>query len=267
MLKTYLLATTFIAGFAGMAVAQTFNGEVGGNLSTNVDGDLTYEATLDLGAEAAVSDALTVFGNVTVLGFDDTVENDIVLDGWYLGARTGDLVLTFGDQADLFALGDGLNEVGGNVLANPEADTQNLQASYMSYDFMIGVTDVTEDDVEVTNVQVAAGHSYANGMNVYGVVDYNRASEDFTLGTSVDYTLASKVTVMGAVTYQEVFAYQAGASYNGVTGYVAGDEADAFAEVGAGYEWKVGSADAFAEVAYDLRTEEATPAVGVSFKF
>lgn len=267
MVKTYLLATTFIAGFAGVAAAQTFNGEVGGHLSTTADGDITYETKIDIGVEADVTDSVGVFGNVTLKGYDDTVDSDIVVDGWYLGTRTGDLVLTFGDQDDLFALGDGLNEVGGNVLANPEADVQNLQAKYLSYDFMIGVTDVTEDDVEVTNVQVAAQHSYANGMNVYGVVDYNLTTEDFTLGTAVDYTLANKVTLSTALTYQETFAYQAGVSYNNVTGYVAGDEDDAFAEAGVGYEWKMGAADAFAEVAYDFRTDEATPAVGVSFKF
>jgi hypothetical protein len=267
MLKTYLLATTFLAGLAGVAAAQSFNGEVGGHISTNADGDLTYEATLNLGAEAAVTESVTVIGNVTILGFDNIVENDIVIDGWYLGARTGDLALTFGDQSDLFALGDGLNEVGGNVLANPEADEQNLQAIYRNYSFMVGVTDITKDHVEVTNMQVAVQHSYTNGTNVYGVVDYNRATEDFTIGTAIDYTLDNKVVLSGAVTYQEVLAYQAGVSYNNLTGYIAGDEADTLAEAGVGYEWNVGAAGAFAEVAYDFRTDEATPAVGVSFKF
>jgi len=267
MIKTYLLATTFITAFAGAAGAQAFNGEVGGNLSKDSLGNVAYWATLDVGAEAAVTDNITVFGNVEILGFDYAGINDVIVDKWHLGARTGKVSLSFGEQDDLFDLNDGLNEVGGNVLADPEADTHNLQVSYMSYDIMVGFNDVTAKNVNVTNVQVGAGHSYANGMNVYGVVDYNRSTEDFTLGASVDYTLKNKITLTGAASYNNTFAYQAGAVYKGVTGYVAGDKADTLAEAGVGYEWKIGTADAFAEVAYDFRTKEATPAVGVSFKF
>lgn len=266
MLKTYFLATTLIAGFAGMASAQAFNGEVGGNVSRSATGDVAYEATLDLGAEFAVNNA-TLFGNVTLLGFDDSVTSDTVVDGWYLGARTGDWTLTFGDQSDIFALGDGLNEVGGNVLANPEADAQNLQVAYRDYQFMLGVTDIADGDVSVTNIQVSAAHSYDTGTSVFGVVDYNQTTEDFTLGVAAEQALANKVTLTGALTYADAFAYQVGAKYNGVTGYVAGDETDTLAEAGLGYEWTAGKADMFVEAAYDFRTDEVTPAVGVSFKF
>ncbi len=267
MLKTYILATTMLAGFATAGLAQSINGEVGGAVSQNGNGDLTFETTIDLGAEYTLNDSATLFGNVTVLAFDDAVDQDLVLDGWYVGARTGDWVTTFGDQSDLFALGDGLNEVGGNVLADPAVDDQNLQVSYRDYAFMLGVTDVTEDNVEVTNLQVSAGHSYGNGVSVFGVVDYNRTTEDYTLGVSGEYAMQNRVTLTGAVTYADIFAYQVGAKYEGLTGYVAGDEVDSLAEAAVGYEWTMGKANTFAEVAYDFRTDEATPAVGVSFKF
>ncbi len=266
MLKTYFLATTLIAGLAGMASAQSFNGEVGGNLSRAASGDLTYEATLDLGAEVALNNA-TLFGNVTLLGFNDSVTEDVVVDGWYVGANTGDWTLTFGEQDDLFALGDGLNEVGGNVLADPAVDAQNLQVAYRDYQLMLGVTDIADGDVEVTNIQVSAAHSYGNGTSVFGVVDYNTTTEDYVIGLAAEQALANKVTLTGAVSYDDAFAYQVGAKYNGVTGYVAGDEVDTLAEAGLGYEWTAGKADLYAEAAYDFRTDEVTPAVGISFKF
>jgi hypothetical protein len=267
MLKTYILATTMIAGFAGAGFAQSINGEVGGVVSQNGNGDLTFETSIDLGAEYSLNENSALFGNVTVLAFDDAVDQDLLLDGWYVGYRTGNWVTTFGDQSDLFAMGDGLNEVGGNVLADPAVDDQNLQVSYLDYGFMLGVTDVTEDDVEVTNVQVSAGHAYGNGVSVLGVVDYNTTTEDYTLGVAGEYAMQNRVTLTGAVTYADMFAYQVGAKYNGVTGYVAGDEVDSLAEAAVGYEWTMGKANTFAEVAYDFRTDEATPAVGVSFKF
>ena len=129
------------------------------------------------------------------------------------------------------------------------------------------MTDIADGDVSVTNIQVSAAHSYDTGTSVFGVVDYNQTTEDFTLGVAAEQALANKVTLTGALTYADAFAYQVGAKYNGVTGYVADDETDTLAEAGLGYEWTAGKADMFVEAAYDFRTDEVTPAVGVSFKF
>ena len=78
---------------------------------------------------------------------------------------------------------------------------------------------------------------------------------------------SGKTTVGLAVTYADYAAYEATVGYDAFTAYLNGDENDTFQNVGVGYSAAVQGADVYAEVGYNLDTEEFTPAVGVSINF
>ena len=189
------------------------------------------------------------------------VGGDIILDRYSVGTQLGALGVSFGDQEDIFDLGAGLEVVGGTTLANPEESNENVQLSFGGIAVMVGMTDVTTDITDVTNVQLATVVD-AGIANVGVVVDYNEASSDLTYGVA-----ATVSDIDLAVTYADDFAYELGYSMMGVNTFLNGDENNTLQNVGAGYVTVLNGAEVYAEVGYNVDTEETTPAVGLSFSF
>jgi hypothetical protein len=131
---------------------------------------------------------------------------------------------------------------------------------------MIGFTDIGTDMGEIENAQVAYTGTFGT-VNATGAIDYNFNTEDTTIGLSGNAQVAEKTTFGLALTYTDYAAYEATVGYNAFTAYVNGDENDTFQNVGFGYSSAVQGADVYAEVGYNLDTEEFTPAVGVSINF
>jgi len=189
------------------------------------------------------------------------VGGDIILDRYSVGTQLGALGVSFGDQEDIFDLGAGLEVVGGTTLANPAESNENVQLSFGGIAVMVGMTDVTTDITDVTNVQLATVVD-AGIANVGVVVDYNEASSDLTYGVA-----ATVSDIDLAVTYADDFAYELGYSMMGVNTFLNGDENNTLQNVGAGYVTVLNGAEVYAEVGYNVDTEETTPAVGLSFSF
>lgn len=249
MRKFLTTATALLC--ANVAMADV-TGSVDLDVAENASGKYAATPTIKLGFGSAIGDVSVdlkeVGGNIT-------------LDRYSVGTQVGAVGVSFGDQADVFDLGAGLEVVGGTTLANPAESNENVQLSFGGVVAMVGFTDVTTDVTEVTNFQVATVID-AGIANVTSVIDYNKSSEDFTYGLS---TTVSDIDL--AVTYADDFAYELGYNLLGVDTFLNGDADDMAQNVGAGYTTVLNGADVYAEVGYNLDTKEATPAIGLSFSF
>lgn len=249
MRKFLTTATALMCANAAMA---DVTGSVDLDVTENASGKYVATPTIKLGFGNAIGDVSVDLKEVG---------GSITLDRYSVGTQVGALGVSFGDQADIFDLGAGLEVVGGSTLANPAESNENIQLSYGGLVAMVGFTDVTTDVTEVTNFQVATVID-TGFADVTSVLDYNKASEDFTYGVS-----ATVADINVAVTYADNFAYELGYNLLGVDTFLNGDENDSLQNVGAGYKTVFNGADVYAEVGYNLDTEETTPAVGVSFSF
>jgi hypothetical protein len=249
MRKFLTTATALLCANAAMA---DVTGSVDLDVTENASDKYVMTPTIKLGFGSAIGDVSVALKEVG---------GNITLDRYSVGTQVGALGVSFGDQEDIFDLGAGLEVVGGTTLANPAESNENLQLSYGGYAVMIGMTDVTTDMTDITNVQLATVTDLGFA-NVTSVIDYNKASEDFTYGVAA--------TVSGidlAVTYADDLAYEVGYNVAGISTFLNGDENDALQNVGAGYTTVFNGTDVYAEVGYNVDTKEATPAVGLSFSF
>lgn len=258
-MKKLFLTTVAAIAFTGAAYAADVAGEVTVEVTEDVAGNYVATPSVDL-SFGVKGEAATVFA-----GVDVTVDNsDLVLDGWHIGTVFSATSVSFGDQGDLFSFG-GLEVVGGDTLADVADDHESLIVKSGNLGVLVGFTDITADVGDIENVQLAyAGEAGTVKYNT--TVDYNIDSEDFVVGAAA----TSQVSVVNAglaVTYADIFAYEATANYNAVTVFVNGDENDALQNVGAGVAHNFNGANLYAEVGYNVDTEEATPALGVSFAF
>ena len=262
-MKKLMIMTATLATLAGAAQAAEITGTVGVDVTTDVNDNVVASTEMDLGLNSAGT------GDGFVGGFGLIVESDngdnIALDSWNLGYKFGDTKLSFGDQGDLFDFG-GLEVVGGETLQNPADGQDSLIVTHKNYSALIGFTDIGTDMGEVENAQVAYTGTFG-AVNTTGAIDYNFNTEITTFGVSADTQVAEKTTVGLAVTYTDYAAYEATVGYNAFTAYLNGDEHDTFQNVGVGYSAAVSGADVYAEVGYNLDSEEFTPAVGVSINF
>ena len=249
MRKFLTTATALLCANAAMA---DVTGSVDLDVTENASDKYVATPTIKLGFGNAIGDVSVALKEVG---------GNITLDRYSVGTQVGALGVSFGDQEDIFDLGAGLEVVGGTTLANPAESNENLQLSYGGYAVMIGMTDVTTDVTDITNVQFGTVTDLGFA-NVASVIDYNKASEDFTYGVAA--------TVSGidvAVTYADDLAYEVGYNVAGISTFLNGDENDTLQNVGAGYTTVFNGADVYAEVGYNVDTKEATPAVGLSFSF
>lgn len=262
-MKKLMIMTATIATLAGAANAADIAGTVGVDLTTDVNDKVVASTEMDIMFNSATE------GDGFVGGFGLIVESDngdnIALDSWNLGYKFGDTKLSFGDQGDLFDFG-GLEVVGGETLQNPADEQDSLIVTHQNYSAMIGFTDIGADMGDIENAQFAYTGTLG-AVNATGAIDYNFNTEDTTIGLSGNTQVAEKTTVGLALTYTDFAAYEATVGYDSFTTYVNGDEYDALQNVGFGYSAVVQGADVYAELGYNLDSEEFTPAVGISINF
>lgn len=253
---------------ASAASAADFAGEVGAEVTKDNLGDYVASSTADLSFGQK-------FSNFTALGSIGLAvdKDDAEIDTWSLGASFGATSVSFGDQEDLFSFG-GLEVVGGETLADPADDHESLIVGYGDVDVLVGFTDITNDIGEIENVQLAYSTKVAVA-SVAGAVDYNLNTEAYILAVAVDADVNDTIGAGATLTYDNaasVLAYEAVGRYAAldalaVSAFVNGDDADMAQNIGAGAVYTKDKLGAFAEVGYNLNTEEFTPAVGVSFNF
>jgi hypothetical protein len=258
-MKKLILTTATVFGLSGAVYAADFGGEVSLDIERNSAGDFIATPGVDL-SFGITGDAATVFG-----GVDVTAENgDMVLDGWNIGTSFGETSVSFGDQGDLFSFG-GLEAVGGDTLADVADDHESLIVKQGNFGALVGFTDITNDASEVENLQL----SYAGTINTVkynATVDYNLTTEDYVVGGAFT-TEMGKAKLGLAATYGDLFAYEATVGFDAVTVFANGDEVDAMQNIGAGVSYDINGAALYAEVGYNLDTEELTPAIGVGLSF
>jgi hypothetical protein len=258
-MKKLILTAATVFGLTGAVYAADFGGEISVDVERDIAGNYTATPGVDL-SFGVKGEAATVFG-----GIDLTADNgDMVLDGWNIGTSFGATSLSFGDQGDLFDFG-GLEAIGGDTLATVADDHESLIIKNGNFGALVGFTDITSDASEVENLQLSYAGS-TDSVQYNTTVDYNVVTEDYVVGAAVT-TEAGKAKLGLAATYDDVLAYEATVGYNAMTGFVNGDETDALQNVGLGVKYNFSGADLYAEVGYNVDTEETTPAVGVSFSF
>ncbi len=260
-----LLSTVAAIALSGAAFAADFGGEVGAEVTKNGAGDYVATPTIEL-TFGHNTDGAIAFGGIGV----EADDSDLVIDSWHVGVAFGATSLSFGDQGDLFSFG-GLEVVGGETLTNPADDHESLIVRHGDFAGLVGFTDIGSDVSDVENVQIAYAHDYGT-VNVVAAVDYNLNTEDYIVGVTGDSNVTEVTNLAVTLTYADLLAYETVGTYEyteavSIAGFVNGDEDDAFQNIGAGIVYTQDGLKAFAEVGYNVDTEEATPAVGVSFSF
>ena len=263
-----LLTTVAAIAFAGAAFAADFGGTVGAEVTKNVAGDFVATPTVELSFGHKAKGA-TAFGAVGV----EADGSDLTVDSWHVGVAFGGTSVSFGDQGDLFGFG-GLEVVGGDTLADPADDHESVIVGHGAVDVLVGLTDISANVGEIENVQVA--YSKELGIvKVTSAVDYNLDTEAYILALAVDASVSEDISASATATYDDaasLVAYEAVGTYSAldvlaVSAFINGDADDMAQNIGAGVVYTKESLSAFAEVGYNLDTEAATPAIGVSFNF
>ena len=263
-----LLTTVAAIAFASAAFAADLGGTVGADLTRNNAGDFVATPTVEL-SFGHKAEAATAFGAVGV----EADNGDLVVDSWHVGVAFGGTSLSFGDQGDLFGFG-GLEVVGGDTLADPVDDHESVIVGHGAFEVLVGFTDISTDISEVENFQLA----YAKKLGMFNTTsafDYNLNTEAYILAVAVDASVSDAITAGATVTYDDaasLVAYEAVGTYSAldalaVSAFVNGDADDMAQNIGAGVVYTKSSLSAYAEVGYNLDTEETTPALGVSFSF
>ena len=252
-MKNLLLTTVAVFSLASAAMAADVSGKVSVDVAENAAGNWGATTSFDLGVSA--SDIANASIDLVA-----TPGSDISIDGWSLGTTIGTVALSFGDQGGVFV--EGYN---GATLADP-AIGDSLQLSMGGASVALGFADITADLTDVEKLQAAYALSVA-GADVVAAVDYNLDSSDYVIGATASYAVNDALALGGAVTYGDLFAYEATVSTMGITAYLNGDENTMAQNVGAGYEAVYGGLTLGADVNYNLDSSDFTPGVSVSFAF
>jgi hypothetical protein len=263
-MKNTFIASIIALSATGAASAQAVNGSVGAEISQSSGGDFVTEATIGFGASTEFSLG-TAFG-----GFDFKSEDggELTLDQWQIGVATTGATISFGDQGSIFVEND-FNIVGGTTLAYPDADRESLIVDFGPAAVLVGFADISNDVTDIENTQVAYTTDFAKGT-VTGVVDYNFNTESYTLGGQIDYSVTAEVTAGAILTYEsaeDLFAYEATASYAFATAFLNGDSTDWAQNVGVGVTHNLNGMDLYAEASYNLDDQSTEIGAGVMLKF
>jgi hypothetical protein len=264
-MKNTLIAIVFAGSFAGTAFAADLGGSVGAEVTKNNAGDFVATPTVEL-SFGHKAEGATAFGGVGV----EAVNGNLVVDSWNVGVAFGGTSVSFGDQGDLFSFG-GLEVVGGDTLADPADDHESVIVGHGAVEVLVGLTDIGTNVGDIENFQIAYSNDYGK-IDVTGAFDYNLDTEDTTVAVATGVDVSEALYANVTVTYADAFAYEALGTYSvmdalDVSAFINGDADDMAQNIGAGAVYTKNSLSAFAEVGYNLDTEEATPAIGVSFNF
>ena len=250
-MKNLLLTTVAVFSMTGAAMAADVTGKVSVDVAEGASG---WGATTGFDLGVAASDV----ANASI-GFTAAPGGDVSVDSWSIGTSLNGVALSFGDQGGVFV--EGYN---GATLAAPTIG-DSLQVSMGGASVAVGFADVTADLTDVEKLQAAYAMEVA-GADVVASIDYNLDSSDYVLGATASYNV-NELVLGGAVTYGDLFAYEATVATMGITAYVNGDENEFAQNVGAGYETLLGGLTLGADVNYNLDASEFTPGVSVSFAF
>lgn len=260
-----LLTTVAVIAFTGAAFAADFGGSVGADITENSVGDFiaTPSVELSFGNKA---EGGTAFGSVGV----EADGGNVVVDSWNVGVAFSGTSVSFGDQGDLFSFG-GLEVVGGDTLASPSDDHESIIVEYNEFSGLIGFTDISNDISDIENIQLGYANDYGK-IDVNAALDYNLDTEDTTVAVATGVDVSEALYANLTVTYADSLAYEALGSYTvdeafKVNAYINGDEDELAQNIGAGVIYGNDGFKAYAEVGYNLNTEELTPAFGVGLSF
>jgi hypothetical protein len=263
-----LIITAAVAGVMATSVAAAdMAAEIGVDV-TKTNGEYAATPSIEL-SFGTKSDAATAFGGIEVLSEDGVVD----ISKWFVGMNFGAASVSFGDQGDLFDFG-GLAALGGDTLADPEFDKESLIIRHGTLSGLVGFTDIGNDVSDIDTVQL--GYSTAlDTVNLRGAVSYDVNVENFILAIEANTDVTQTVNLGATVTYDEgdsLFAYETVATYGytdtiDIAAFVNGDGNDAAQNIGAGLAYSKDSLSAYAEVSYNLDSEELTPAIGMTLKF
>lgn len=260
-MRNTLIAIAATLGLASAVQAAEVTADLGLDFTQNASDKVVATTSVDVALTGTMG-----FGTVGL-----AVENNtLTLDTYSIGTSIGDVVVvSFGDQGDLLGGFEGKTEaVGGTTLTNLDDDGESLMANAYGFNVMIGLTDISKDVTDVKNVQGAYAFA-TNGIQVLGGFDYNLDSEEITLLSSAGYAMNGFGLGL-TTTYQvdaEALGFEADVTAYGVTAFLNGDKDDMLQNVGAGYYGKLNGMGVYAEAAYNIDTEEFTPAAGISFNF
>lgn len=253
-----VVATTF--ALAGAAVAADTSAEIGVDFTQNANDKIVAETSIDIGITAEIG-----VGSLGLVANGDAIE----VDTYSLGTTLGGVAVSFGKQGDLLDGFEGKTEaVGGSTLANLDDSGESVKVAGYGVTAMIGLTDVTTDVTDVKNIQATYAMGY-NGVQAGAGIDYNMDSENIVLMSTAGYAISNfGLGVTGTYDVDaERYAYEADVTAYGITAFMNGDKDDMFQNVGAGYYGSINGMGIYAEGAYNIDSEEFTPAAGISFAF
>lgn len=256
-----LLLTTV----AAMAMATTsFAADLEASIEVEVAENQATEkfeatTTLNLGVAA---DNEVAFGGIALNSVDSS---SVGVDAWHMGTTVGGVRLSFGDQGGI--LPEANAAAGFDTLADTNAAmSESLQVSAQGLGFALGMTDITADVTEVSNIQASYTTEVSFG-EVTGAVDYNRTSEEYTYAVVAD-TEVSGVAVGGIATFAlDTWAFEADATVMGMTAYLNGDESDSLQHVGVTASRDFNGITFSSTVDYDTDESQLTPSIKASFAF
>tara|TARA_R110000851_G_scaffold329620_1_gene501661 strand:+ start:282 stop:1082 length:801 start_codon:yes stop_codon:yes gene_type:complete len=255
-----LAATSALAEKETVAAALPITFSVEVDVTENQTTD-KYEATTTLGVDFA-SDNTAAFGG---FNFDSIDGGNLTLDEYYIGTTVGKVTLSYGDQGGLMPTA--IADAGFDALSDPNAAmTESLQVSAMGASIAVGLTDVTTDITDISNVQAAYTFSLP-AVDVTAAVDFNNTTDKYIWGGRAVASV-STVAIGTTATYAaDVLALEADATLLGFTAYLNGDENDWSENVGLAYTTDINGLALVADANYNIDAKEVTPSVNFSFKF
>ena len=253
-MKNTLLTTGLVLALTGAAHAAEVNGSVELDLSKNSGDDYGVIPTLELSFGTAVSETVTATAGITL-------ENNQI-SGYHLGTMVGSFGLSVGDQDDLF-----IESYETTTVADPSSADVSLIATMGDASVLLGFADPQNDITDIENIQAA--YSLQTPLAYLTTsVDYNKASEDYALGLGVSGISVAAISLGSTLTYaDDLFGYEATATYKKATAFLGGDQDDMTQQVGLGYTTNLSGLDITALGNYNIDTEELTPSLTATFNF
>ena len=228
-----LTALMIALGFAGVTHAATISGKVAVDFSENASNDYIATKSISLGIEG---DQGVAFGSISI---ETNASDEVVLDEYSLGVNiTETASVSYGEQGDIF-IGGGLEEVGGNTLANPSDAGESIIANIGALSLRGLFSDTGSDISDFDTVQAKFSTS-VDKFSIGAAVDHTIDGGDNIYAGSIAFDVNESVNLSTVVTHDnsltDKVAYETIIAMNGVSAYVDGDEGDWSQNVGAGYK-------------------------------
>lgn len=263
MKNTIFASVTAFLFAASTVSAADLGGTVGVEITENSAGDYVAETTLGVGV-STLTDSGVAFGG---FAFESVDGGTLAVDEWHIGYGAGQASISIGRQGDVF-VDSRMETVGGGTLDLPSDSVDSVIVAQGAATVFVGLTDITADITDVSNVQLGYAGS-VSVLDLAGAVDYNQTTEETTIGAEVDYTtgLVDLGTVLVYTVDAETLGYEAYAGYQFATVFVNGNDADAVQNIGLGISTNYDLLSVYAETEYNIDAETSVVAVGATLSF